>query len=435
MLIATWIILFIFVVLSYFYYKKDLTGPLFLLCAAMLLCFTIVCMNYENWDMQVHGFRFLTTITFVVAIGSFFIGTLCSRALLSYRKNLLSDSRKEGIMERTSGQYPYRLFAALSLFFLMAYCFVKFQGVSLSSFSSFRASLREIYSADKEYNFFTTQLFEILVAIGYISMHRLVLDKFVHKKKINFMVFVPLGSFMIYALLSTDRNILIRFFLFGVLLFMTTYEWKKSVFARNKKLLVKVGAIVAVFALVFWAFGRMKNYKSNFERSIGIYAGSGLYAYNLWLEDFDEDYTEGKHSFSVVQNTLAAVGIGQESDVPHNSEYIIYESPNGYTFATNIYSTFRPYYQDFGMAGVAIIPGLMGVLFEFLYLLNKKDKFGFWWIFYTSHVYPVVYYPILEQFLKRFHFGLVYEIWWLVFFYFLVYAKEGLWRVKVSAQQ
>ena len=142
MLIATWIILFIFVVLSYFYYKKDLTGPLFLLCTAMLLCFTIVCMNYENWDMQVHGFRFLTTITFVVAIGSFFIGTLCSRALLSYRKNLLSDSRKEGIMERTSGQYPYRLFAALSLFFLMAYCFVKFQGVSLSSFSSFRASLR-----------------------------------------------------------------------------------------------------------------------------------------------------------------------------------------------------------------------------------------------------------------------------------------------------
>ena len=249
------------------------------------------------------------------------------------------------------------------------------------------------------------------------------------------MVFVPLGSFLIYALLSTDRNILIRFFLFGLLLFMTTYEWKKSVFARNKKLLIKVGAIVAVFALVFWAFGRMKNYKSNFERSIGIYAGSGLYAYNLWLEDFDEDYTYGKHSFSVVQNTLAAVGIGQESDVPHNSEYIIYESPNGYTFATNIYSTFRPYYQDFGMAGVAIIPGLMGVLFEFLYLLNKKDKFGFWWIFYTSHVYPVVYYPILEQFLKRFHFGLVYEIWWLVFFYFLVYAKEGLWRVKVSAQQ
>lgn len=435
MLFTTWIIIFILLLLSYFYYKRDMTGPLFLLSAAMLLCFSIVCLNYENWDISTHGFYYLTTLTFVVALVSFFIGTLCSRALLSFRRNELSDSRREGIMERTSGNYPYLLFTVLSLFFLIAYCLIKFQGVELSSFSAFRASLRKIYAAEKEYNFFTTQLFEILVAIGYISMHRFILDKFVHKKKTNLLVFVPIISFLIFALLSTDRNILIRFFLFGLLLFMTSYEWKKSVFVRNKKLLIKVCAIVAAFALMFWAFGRMKNYKSNFERSIGIYAGSGLYAYNLWLEEFDEDYTYGKYSFSVVQNTLAAVGIGKASDVPHNSEYITYNSPNGYTFSTNIYSTFRPYYQDFGMAGVAIIPGLMGMLFEFLYLMNKKDKFGFWWFFYTSHVYPVVYYPILDQFLKRFHFGLVYEIWWLVFFYFLVYAKEGLWRVKISAKQ
>ena len=77
-----------------------------------------------------------------------------------------------------------------------------------------------------------------------------------------------------------------------------------------------------------------------------------------------------------------------------------------------------------------IIPLLTGALFEFLYLKNKRDKFGFWWMFYCSHVYPVVYYPILEQFLKRFHFGLVYEIGWLTVLYFLVYAREGLWRVK-----
>ncbi|MBO4688978.1 MAG: oligosaccharide repeat unit polymerase [Clostridiales bacterium] len=435
MLALTWGILLIFVVLSYWYYKKDFTGPLFLVCSSMLLCFTIVCMNYENWDMKKHGFYYLTTITFVLALVSFFFGTLLVRALMSYRNKPITDEIDPGIMERTKKNFPYRLFTVLSIILFLAYIFIKFRGLNLSSFSAFKTSLRAIYDEEKTYNFFTTQLFEILVAIAYICLHRVMITRFVHKEKNKKLVYVPIVFFLIYALITTDRNILIRFFLFGLLLFVSSYEWKKSVFVRNRKLIVKVGIIGIVFALIFWGFGRMKNYKSGFDRAIGIYAGSGIYAYNLWLEGFDNNYTNGQQSFSVVQNTLAAVGIGEESKVPHNSEYTEYKSPNGYTFATNIYSAFRPYYQDFGMAGVCIIPFLTGALFEFLYLMNKRDKFGFWWMFYTSHVYPVVYYPILEQFLKRFHFGLVYEIGWLVVFYYLVYAKDGLWRVKVSAQR
>ena len=436
MLTITWIILFAFVVLSYWYYKRDLTGPHFLLCASLFLCFTMVCLNYSNWDIGTHGFSFTTMATFVVALFCFFIGTLSMRALMSYHNAPIKDEINPGIMERTHKNFPYLLFAIMSVILLITYSVVKFTGVNFSSFSAFKSSLRELYEQEKTYNFITTQLFEILVAIAYICLHRIMLMKFVHKEKIskNKLVFVPIVCFLIYALLSTDRNILIRFFIFGLLSFMSTYKWKESVFVRNRKLVIKVGIIGVVFALFFWGFGKMKNYKSGFERAIGIYTGSGIYAYNLWLDDFNGGYTQGKQTFSSVQNTLAAFGIGEKSEVPSNAEFILYESPNGYTFETNIYSSFRPYYQDFGMFGVAIIPLLSGVLFEFLYLKSKRDKFGFWWVFYSSHVYPLIYYPIAEQFLKRFHLGLVYEMWWLVFLYFLVYAKNGLWRLKFTAQ-
>ena len=435
MLTITWLAFFVFVILSYLYYKKDFTGPFFLLSASMLLCLTIVGLNYQNWDIGNHGFSSKTFLTFVVAMAGFFVGTAIIRALMSNKQNTLAEEIDPGIMKRTHMSFPYLFFAVMSVFLLLVYIIVKIKGkgVSFSSFSSIKSSLRLLYDEEKTYGFFSTQLFEILVAIAYLSLHRIMVVKFVHKEKLNKLVFVPIGSFLIYALLSTDRNILIRFFLFGLIAFMSSYEWKKSVFVRNRKLVIKVCIIGMVFALVFWSFGKLKNYKSGFERALGIYAGSGIYAYNLWLEDFDEQYTNGQQSFSAIQNTLAAVGIGEESSVPHNSEYINYESPNGYTFSTNIYSTLRPYYQDFGFAGIILIPMLTGALFEFLYLKNKRDKFGFWWMFYTSHVYPVVYYPILEQFLKRFHFGLVYEIGWLTVLYFLVYAREGLWRVKRTA--
>ena len=432
MLNLTLVTFLVFVILSYWYYKKDFSGPLFLLCASMLLCFTIVGLNYENWEISYYGFHSKTYFTFVLAVIGFFVGTAIIRALMSYKPDTLKEEIDPVIMRRTHMNFPYVMFAVMSVFLLVAYIAVKIKGKGLdfSSVSAIRASLRAIYDEEKTYGFFSSQLFEILVAIAYLSLHRIMVVKFVHKEKINKLVFVPLGSFLIFALFTTDRNILIRFFLFGLVSFVTSYEWKKSIFVRNRKLVIKVGIIGIVFALVFWSFGKMKNYKSGFERAMGIYAGSGIYAYNLWITDFDDQYTDGQQTFSVVQNTLAAVGIGEESSVPHNAEFIKYDSSNGYHFETNIYSALRPYYQDFGYAGVIIIPLLTGALFEFLYLKNKRDKFGFWWMFYCSHVYPVVYYPILEQFLKRFHFGLVYEIGWLTVLYFLVYAREGLWRVK-----
>ena len=36
-------------------------------------------------------------------------------------------------------------------------------------------------------------------------------------------------------------------------------------------------------------------------------------------------------------------------------------------------------------------------------------------------IYPLLYFSIAEQFFVRFHMGRVYEIFWVVFFYFIIF--------------
>lgn len=245
-------------------------------------------------------------------------------------------------------------------------------------------------------------------------------------------LFIPILLFLFGTLLYTDRNIFLRFMIFGLAAFVMSFNWKGITVRNNRKLMIKVTVAVLVIAVVFWLYGHLKEYTSDFERMVGIYAGSGIYGFNLWLQDFDNQFTNGELAFSSILTTLNALGIGQGVSLS-NFEMIAYRSRNDYVFATNIYSALRIYYQDFGIFGIIAVLFPMGIIFEMLYQTSVKRKFGFWWLFYCAHTYHILYFPIAEQFLSRFHLGLVYEVFWLWFFYYLVYGTNGLWRIKINS--
>ena len=429
-MIITWLLLMIFTAAAYFYGKRDFASPVFLLCISFWAMFSLILCNYENWDIRTQGYHALTTLLLTVFIGAFFFGSLFVRKLTDLGDE--DRQRRAGalIRERSEAPYPYGFFAILSIVLLALYILTSSGVPDLSSFPAFRNSLRAAYAAGKEYHFYTSQIFEMLTAAAYLALHRCMVDRFLRKRRIPLLSLVPILCFLVFVLISTDRNMLVRFFISGLVLFILSYRWDDLLHSGNRRLLRKLVLLILAAAVVFWGFGKLKNYTSDFGRAISIYAGSGIYAFNLWLPRFDRHFTNGVYTFSTIRETLSAFGIGTGSQAPDHLEFIIHLSPNGYVFATNVYSALRTYYQDFGVPGLVIIPFLSGGLFEALYQMGIRDKFGFWWLFYAAHVYPVIYYPIAEQFLLRFHLGLVYEIFWLAFFYLLVYSKRGLWQRK-----
>lgn len=201
-------------------------------------------------------------------------------------------------------------------------------------------------------------------------------------------------------------------------------------------MIIRKGSIyVAIALIIFYFFGLTKNYTSNLTRVIGLYGGSGLYNFNFYLENAENfELGYGQYTFSNILAILDSIfNFRNGNSILANSqlfEFITFKSSTGFIYASNIYSSLRLYVADFGFYGVVMIPGIMGIFFESLYSRVKKYKFGLTWIVYGNFIYGVVYLPIQEQFFQRMHLGTLYEIFWLLLIYYLIYGKRGLANFK-----
>ena len=202
-----------------------------------------------------------------------------------------------------------------------------------------------------------------------------------------------------------------------------------SLHATNMQIVKRTLLIFLAAVGCFYLLGKAKSYTSNLERMIGIYGGSGLYNFNLTLDQLENvDLQYGKETFSQLIKTLNVFGInlgdGASNEVLH--EMIVFTAPNGYVYASNIYSAMGPYVVDFGYAGVIIFPFIMGLFFEFLFICAMRLGSLYLWGLYSMLIYPVVYFPIAEQFYMRLHLGLAYEIFWFSIIYYFSFGKKRI---------
>ena len=419
----TWLLLLLSTVTIFRVCSRDYTAPVFLISLSFFSSLSVVLINWNNWDIKVHGFGIKAAFCIFLTIVSFSAGSLCGRALFADRSKDNNVSISSDIRKRADAGFPYIFLTLIAVLLSVLFLRSKIGRINILSLSSVETGLRNLYVSGREANFFQSQELEIIVAVSYLCLHRLLIEKYYLEEKVHFLLFIPVLCLLICSLFNTDRNLLIRFFLFGLALLVMSSNWRGINLRNNKKLRKKVVVISLALVVLFYIYGKLKSYTSNFERMIGIYGGSGLYAFNLWAETFEGPYTYGLATFHTLQMTLQALGfpirVGDISKVG----YTTFLSSNGYIFATNIYSALQDYYQDFGFFGIAFFPFLEGIFFRILYIAANKNKYGFWWLFYAAHIYHIVYFPIDEQFFKRFHLGLVYEVFWLFFFYKLSYGR------------
>ena len=77
----------------------------------------------------------------------------------------------------------------------------------------------------------------------------------------------------------------------------------------------------------------------------------------------------------------------------------------------NVYSTFEPYFLDFGLKGVVIISYIMGMFSQYVYgrvkyISNSKNRY----IDYNAILYGYIYFPIVFSFFSNKFFEMVFSI-------------------------
>lgn len=416
-----------------FYRWRSLIRPSVVFLLSIVLASSIIMFNQRNWDVVLSSRFMLYTLT---AIASFFIGTLVTDYLLLRKKSPISDISKETVSVLAS---PSKLLFYVAILAMIAYVFLIFRGIELSPDVSFM--LRQIYDRNVEHNgsntFIVNQLVKLLTAIANISFFQFLLDKYVVKTgKGQWAHGVAILLFLLMAAISTDRNILLRFFIYCIVLWILffTAQHKGKITQDHLKPLLKLALYLLLAIAIFYLFGKLKGYKSDFGRSISLYGGSGLYNFNLYLKDaFPIQYQWGAVTFRSFLGVLGRLGIDSlVQKGPVFSEFIIYESSTGFMYESNIYSAMRPFVEDFGYGGVVILPFIMGLFFETMYSFTRKSQYGFSWILYALTIYPLAYFSILEQFFSRFHLGSLYEIGWVLILYWYIRNRRVI-KEKIDA--
>ena len=409
------IILLLFTCLAYVVSYREMVSPFFCFNVSMIVAYSLVIANISNWNVQISEKFVLYIIT---ALFSWMTGSCLVRLFYNYNKINVANNN-------LNRSYPYKLLFLITL--LCTFVYVSYQIYSVIGYSSLELTsiLRTIYDRTVLYHykppFVVNQLMEITIGILYITICRVLLEKS-KIRKVNLFLKLTIITGVVLIVFSTDRNIIIRMFLFYIMLkTILLYSQQKRI---NNYTVIRRGLTpVLIFSGFFFLLGLLKKYTSDFLNSVSIYVGSGLYNYNTWLNDNSGVYLLGTYTFrTFIRVVYTFVGLPINNDDIFG-EFIVFEGGNGYVYSSNIYSAFHEYTMDFGFYGMIIFPFLLSIFFEFVYQYAKRKSSMLYWVLYASLFYPIVYMPISEQFFTRFHLGMLYEIFWLVIIYIMSFKN------------
>ena len=431
-----------FLMLIEYRLQKNFIAPFFVLLSSFFMSAFIIVLNVDNWSVNINDSFVIYIFTAMLSFG------LGCKLVERFYANHNYDLNRYNELEETEQKlqavfenYPVNvmLFFSLACTLLYVYFMITLYGGSADNVVSL---LSNIYRADKDMPSATTrvmhQMLKIIIAMAQINLFAIFASKYVCKQmKVNKGLFIPLLCFLVCTTLSTDRNIFLRFVLYAFCLWILFYtsisnSEDKSIDLINWVIFKRAFVCIIIVAILFFGLGKVKNYQSDISKALSIYGGSGLYNFNLYLEKFDGNKMKyGEETFSVFLDTISRVlFIKNERWVNQNKEFIIYTSKNGYVYMSNVYSAFRPYIEDFGFFGVLLYPFILGMFYERLFIQTRKSKYGLSWVLYSLLLYPLVFITVAEQFFKRFHMGMVYEIGWVLLLYFLLFTKNSLFSKK-----
>jgi len=193
-----------------------------------------------------------------------------------------------------------------------------------------------------------------------------------------------------FCFLATGRTYLI---LFGCLMLAAVGPSR-----QNKRIVLLITAMATLVA-VTWVGGRFNQasvgaFLASMEHHAKLYFVAPVAALN-YLINLDLPSTGGGYTFRTLLAVLKAMGMGLE--VPD----LIQPYPN-VKLSANVYTVFSPYYRDFGVAGVALLMALLGLLHGWI-LIQINQQRSFLLIVASG----ILCYALLMQFFQDQYFSLL----------------------------
>ena len=354
---------------------KSYLNPIFLQSVVWLVYYCCLYLNIDKYDIYLSN---VTPFILLQSIG-FSLGGL---AYALFTKTSTIHSRiqpAESVLKRTRDNvnmlYPF----VLSIIIICILILIREVG-SLSFFSimEFRDSLAE----DDGKKVGLIGLVQLIVSV-YVVTFIATIQK---TKKTLPKTIALVVLFFYFTLLLGSKGQVVSFFCASIYLLV----WQKKI---NKKYLYisLVGFIGIITFLLFLRGGGEDIDKESFANLLLIYTVTSLPG--LYLSQSPPSACFGYYTFRVVFVWLNKFG-SQFPVAPVLNEFVTTPLP------TNVYSYIMPYYKDFGLTGVFLIPFAIGLIHNLLYFKANRGSLSIL-ILSALFIYPLVMQIFEENYFRQ----------------------------------
>ncbi len=395
-----YLIIILSILMIYIYLnEKDVFSPIFLSLLAFFGAFTLAFIGTFTWNTQKEMSMQLVLI-FLIGILSFTIGAQIAQKISNKKKVNKTITNKELRIENWKVLLS-SIFIITTIVFMVLeikrICnYFGYNSNNISNLLSYYRSKgilysNEISSKTADINFIIKQMHKTSVVIGVLFTYAFCNNFFMKKK--NYILLIPIVLSMTESLLTSGRSLFMRLIL--IFLFCFLYFKIKKDKQINKKTIIygiiSVIAILLVFYIMLPLLGRSTDI--SFIKYITFYFSCGIPSFDLFLTKIPvhTGYL-GEETFTGLYLLLNKFHIVNFTRIASYG----WETIGG--MHSNIYTSLKAYYYDFGYIGVSILQMLFGFLSTIYYNFSKSNKNIIFLVIYFYYIYIFIEQIRAEQF-------------------------------------
>lgn len=380
---------------------KDIFAPACIICEMFTISsfFAIVSAKFVNTDISIKTCIYLPAQLIV----SIFIASLIKnhkkRPELEKQADVISISR-----------WKYAVLLTAVALLTAVYCAFYMREILISEGASFtqkmasmrQRSITEGLGIPRAVIYILKITTSFAYFSSYIFIHNMLVKKTNRRKCKHNSIYLWSVVFLVAASLITGaRAELIYFIVYVVIVFTlvrSKLTYKKFTFKSLLKPAIALAAALALFYLSSFIIGRTSD---SFMRLISTYFGSPIIALDRFLAEPKTFDLWGKEAFYSVMHFFDRLGLIKGDVGSIHAEYVYI---NGEIY-TNVYTAFRAYIIDFGVAGSFVLQALMILIYEHFYGKCKFSKNQLGHVNVKFIVYGLISHAIFLHFYGNYFYG------------------------------
>ena len=447
------ITIFILLIFLYFVYKKenDLLSPVSIYTLSMIICVLCSFIGTTSWN-DVRTIKFKTIVIIIISVFSFSLGKLLLNRLLKKKDISLNSIKKNKKLKRfnvdkfliinNNQKYDLDLkyiilqILFITITFILLYNEVKrialiagYDGIGFGNMVNKFRDLSILYTTEfvkngQNINIVVSQMRKICEVFCFFNIFLLtkkIIDKDVKNYKTLLYLFIIFLCILLSLLTGGRMQIFIYIIAFIFLFIFLKFKGDYSINIIKKyfkQLILIFVALICGFYILLPLSGRSTN--SDLISYISFYFGASVPSLDKYLSvEHEEPKYFGEETLRGIQTVLYKFKITDEIQ-PISKEWINYTDKKGNTLSSNIFTSAKRYYHDFGFVGIVICQILFGFTFEFIYYLAKKSNYIL--VFFSMYYYMCIDQIRDELFFANFvHINAVFKF--LVLFVLFIFLK------------